>query len=174
MPFTGWFDRFGYSHPSSHGPDAAPFDWHTDLYKAPDASVRAYATASTVPQSQITLKVVKRYELAGAGTSLELDVKVYETWVGRIKYAHLKNVPNWTAGTTLPNGQILGQLHLWPPGQYWQVNGPTGVHTHFGAGNVNYHGYSCYINRASGTELAAGAHIAWVGTTRATAAKQAC
>jgi hypothetical protein len=178
MPFTGWWDRFGYAPPSSHGDNSAgslpaPYDWATDIYQGAGTAVKAIANASGVPQSSIRLTVYNRSNTS-CGTRLELDVSIYETHVGRVKYSHLTGVPGWAKGTLIPSGTTIGNLNQWPYSSCWQVTTANGVHTHFAAGNVNNHGYACYHHRGSGSYLPEGTHVGWVGTTRAWTSKQAC
>ena len=39
MPFTGWFDKYGFSPPGSHFTSG---DWSTDLYAPPPTTVKAW------------------------------------------------------------------------------------------------------------------------------------
>lgn len=175
MPFTGWWDRFGWAHPSGHHTSG---NWSTDLYQASGTPVRPRVY---LPRNYaLTLKVnsTPAVTCGSAGKNVVLDVYAGSTRLGYIKYGHLNSVPSGlVTGTTVSQGTQLGTLSNWPwRTGCWEVSSTSGIHTHFTS--YNYSGYSCYwpvrSQSASETQSPEGRLIAQLGSTTATGTQQAC
>ena len=178
FPFDGWFDRFGFSHPSRH--KSAKGDWATDVYASAGTEVRARFLPP--PGVSVTLKVqrVKDPTCGTAGKTVFVDVFANGEKLGWVAYAHLDAVPSWVeAGASVAPGALLGKLKQWEKDQpgCWEVSTPQGVHLHLALYSYPAPGsqpYACYRDLDSGTFETAGTWIGTVGDTNANKRKQPC
>ncbi|MFA5787489.1 MAG: M23 family metallopeptidase [Actinomycetota bacterium] len=169
MPFSGWWDRFGVSHPSYHGPSGNTYaDWATDIYAAPGTAVRPRLSGPG-----LALKVSSTNVTCGsAGRTVAIDVHTNGQWVGTVRYGHLSNLavsPNqWISTDT-----VLGTLAMYSyqPG-CWEVNDTNGVHTHLTGYNLQ--SYSCYYDVGSGSFRSDGYPVGIVGGSYASGPRQRC
>lgn len=171
MPFSGYWDRFGLSHPSEHPTRG---DWAVDLYAAPGTAVRARIRGR--PGTVVELRVDSVYPTCAwaGGKTVTLGVYADGARIGWVAYAHLDAVPAWVrSGEEVLPGSRLGALRMW---RYergcWEVVSEDGVHVHLAA--ADYSGYACYRSLQSGGFYVAGTAIGQLGRTSATATRQAC
>jgi len=169
MPFTGWFDKYGFSPPGSHFTSG---DWSTDLYAPPPTTVKAWIQ---IPSGgTTTLKVLSVGTTCGtAGKTVKLDVYVNGTKSGWMSYGHLDAVPGGIVpGASVAVGGTVGKTKLWSyQAGCWEVTNTGGVHTHFTA--YNYHNYACYLDKSE-QYLSYNTSIGRIGGAYATHAKQEC
>ena len=171
MPFAGYWDKYGYSPPSSHPSDSQ--DWATDIYAGSGTPVKVYAFAP----SSVSLSLKVEYKGVGCNSSSGTTVNVAIYWngtkIGRSSFSHLYSVPSGIAtGKTISNETQLGVTHQFANTICYRVSGSNGVHTHFGAYNVT--GRSCYAPLKSKTKYSAARWIGIVGVNNATHQHQAC
>jgi hypothetical protein len=142
MPFTGYFDRFGYSPPASHPISDRYADWATDVYAAAGTAVRPRIAAPLLT-TPYELKI-GRLTSGSAGKGVVVNVMRGTTLAGTVSYRHLDKVPSsFFIGQKITTGTVLGYLRKWPyVAGVWEVNTPEGVHTHIEVGTVS--GRACY------------------------------
>lgn len=178
MPFSGFWDRFGYAppktHDSSYCTSASGCHWATDLYEAAGTAVRLKAFVPSGVPLRLRVASVGKPCGGGVGSTVRVDVIRNGTRIGYVSYGHLKNVPSAVkAGANVRQDEVLGYLSSWPRSSCWQVTTASGVHTHFTTGSHGG-GFSCYANRKPKTSVAAGRWIGSTGKTSATARRRAC
>ncbi len=181
-PFSGYWDRFGFSPPATHPaatwPDGVTADWATDFYKEPSTTGKWYRSSSS--GSFVTTTVNQALNACNASSW---------TWAGlkyRFVVANDSGTLGWFAdvhvdpngyflgvGAGLTNGMLIGYTKRWgySSGCY-EVSSDSGVHWHIEA--YNYSMYSCYAPNATGASLAAGSGMLGAVGANATGPRQSC
>lgn len=173
MPFTGYWDRFGYSPPSSHH---TPFggDWGTDIYANPGTTIRANvrSTNHTVQLRVIHVRPGCRSgSVADGGYEVRATVLSDGQDIGWVSWMHVAN-PAVSAGQTLSPGATLGVTSRFRTSDCYQVTTDAGTHVHLEArDNTNY---ACYVDHGAGTLLSAGTMVGKIGGSYATSTGAQC
>ena len=162
-PFSGYWDKFGYSSPSSHPPGAIPGDWATDYYKEAGAQGKWYSVSSD--GSGHIAKVGLRNNACGASSwttaGLRYRIDMYwssapSTKFGHFAYVHVDpQVPgsqaeSWlSVGATLSQGTTIGWTFKYSYlAGCWEVSNDSGTHWHILGYNQTH--YSCWRPWTSG------------------------
>lgn len=178
-PFTGYWDRFGVAHPSSH-PTPWGGDWSVDYYSAPGTPGSFYASSSAGYSVYGIVSAVSgscSNRLVWAGYMYRVDV--HDTGLGYrgwVLYAHVQDTYGATwyrlqPGQQVTNGSGIGWTERWSYSSCYQATNDAGVHWHLEAYQPTH--YACWYPYQSGTGLAQGAVLGAVGSN-AVRAKAPC
>lgn len=190
-PFTGWWDRFGLSHPSVHwrvecepaqsgwyeydpGCGTLNGDWSLDYYAAPGTRVDFKGDGIGGPFAAQVWAVMPTCGSTSSlgGYTVFVDVYVHGQKEGWISYGHLNDV-QVTAGQWIFWGQPLGYLKDWGHSYgCYEVSSPSGVHSHIEMYNSS--SFACYVNWGSGSYISSNSDLGHVGRSQYSGVQQAC
>jgi len=177
-PFSGYWDRFGIAHPSSHH---TPFggDWGVDFYAPPGTGGTFFiANSNGLPAYGVVAD--RRPSCGGkdwAGWAYRFglyDSSGYRGWylVAHVSETNSIGSPYYLQpGTTIYNGNFIGWTAQYNYSNCYQVTNASGVHWHIEAFQPRH--YSCYFPYPSGTYLVSGQDMGAVGSN-ATAPRRPC
>lgn len=151
MPFAGVWNKYSQANPGSHPVyDSLGYaDWSTDLFAAPGTAVRP-RIYPPVTSATYDTRVMNTWT-GCAGRGVRLGVYKDGSLVGTVSFAHLAEMPSFSAGQKVTNSTVLGKLKRWPKCSAWQVTSDAGVHTHIEVGTKS--GKACYMPYAAGKSL---------------------
>ncbi|MDT9591621.1 fibronectin type III domain-containing protein [Nocardioides zeae] len=179
MPFDNG-GRTGIVLPRDHTPRLlGGFSW--DLHKAPGAAVRPQMSS---PDGEVSLRVARiDSNNNGAGTMVTLDVSVAGTFVGQIRFGHLRDLRVSTSSGPFSPGTQIGSLAVgtapyagcadgtsdgWPYSSSWRVCTTNGIHTHTDLQR------SCWASFGTNVTVGATTPIAVMSTASATSRNAQC
>ena len=175
-PFNGYWDRWGWSPPSTHNAYGA--DWATDYYQAPNANGYWYPVSSG--GDSVSTRVSNIYNNCGgaswtyAGISYNFEVTNGSGTLGYFQWAHVYPTGSgfsWWA--SVPFGTFIGYTYRW--GKVtgcWDVDNDNGVHWHIAG--YNNSGFSCYAPNSTGAALTAWSSLLGAVGANATGYGQPC
>jgi len=190
-PFSGYWDKWGYSNPASHPIGGLSGNWATDYYQVSGTTGKWYASASD--GGALSARVDSRTYACDAGTwdwaGLRYEIGLYRggfsssTKHGAFIDTHVAPLVSgggyWLSpGASLSNGMNIGSTYLYPNRgpACWDVDYDNSVHWHIVAGNSlppTPH-YACYYPWSAGSFLSQGNGVLGAINANATANGQAC
>ncbi|MGE3780230.1 MAG: hypothetical protein AB7F89_23780 [Pirellulaceae bacterium] len=177
-PFNGYWDRWGYSPPSSHNAYGA--EWATDYYQSPNATGYWYPVSSG--GDSVTSAALYPYNNCGAtswttaGISYNIQLANGSGTLGYFQWGHVYPTGSgFYNGQNLAFGEFIGYTYQWGfVGGCWEVTTPGGVHWHIAGDNYGTSTHSCYAPNATGAFLNAYSGLLGAVGANATSAPQSC